>query len=156
MTLEYSGKIGGSTRPELMPPPGYFRESAEKSPHGRVLVVDDEALLRWSLNETLSAKGYEVAEAADGASAIAACSRPDPPADVVLLDLRLPDSQDLRVLSTLRRISPKLPIIVMTAFGTRDVAEDAMQLGAFRVLDKPFELNDIPPLVEWALATAAS
>jgi DNA-binding NtrC family response regulator len=121
----------------------------EKSP-ARVLVVDDEALVRWSVSETLTDQGYEVAEAGDGASAIRALSAARH-ADVVLLDLRLPDCDDLRVLSAVRRLVPTTPVIVMTAFGSPESLREARRLGAFAVLDKPFEMDALVPLVEHAL-----
>src|SRR2546430_8266769 len=80
---------------------------------GCVLVIDDEPLVRWSVAETLADAGYDVIEADDGASAIqvcSACARPD----VVLLDLSLPDSTDLGLLASLRRLSPGTPIVIIT------------------------------------------
>jgi DNA-binding NtrC family response regulator len=121
----------------------------KKSPT-RVLVVDDEPLVRWFVSETLTEQGYEVAEAVDGASAIQALSAAAH-ADVVLLDLRLPDCNDLRVLSAIRRLVPTTPVIVMTAFGTPESLSEARGLGAFAVLDKPFEMDALVPLVDHAL-----
>ena len=118
----------------------------------RVLVVDDESLVRWSLAETLGASGYAVTEARDGASAIRAFASPRGGTDVVLLDLRLPDSGDLRVLAAMRQLSPEVPVIVMTAFGTPDLLNEALRLGAFAVIDKPFDMSAISPLIERALA----
>jgi DNA-binding NtrC family response regulator len=71
--------------------------------------------------------------------------------DLVLLDLRLPDCADLRVLSFMRHQSPDLPVIVMTAFATREIVEDAAALGAV-VVSKPFDLDDLADAVERALA----
>jgi len=107
--------------------------------------------LRWSLAETLCASGYEVTEAHDGASAIRTMAS----ADVVLLDLHLPDSRDLRVLASIRRLSPKVPVIVMTAFRTLEVLKRGTRLGAFAVIDKPFDMSDISPLVGRALVAPA-
>ncbi len=128
----------------------------KKSSLGRVLVVDDEALIRWSLAETLGAEGYQVTEAADGASAIRAFASNPGASDVVLLDLRLPDSDDLRVLSTLRRLSPLTPVILMTAYGSPEVLDEARRLGAFTIIQKPFEMDDIGSVVARAMATRAS
>lgn len=124
-------------------------QSTKKSP-ARILVVDDEPLVRWSVSETLTDEGYEVAEAGDGASAIQALSAAAH-ADVVLLDLRLPDCDDLHVLSALRRLAPTTPVILMTAYGTPESLTEARRLGAFAVLDKPFEMDALVPLVEHAL-----
>jgi DNA-binding NtrC family response regulator len=128
---------------------GNFPPLTKKSP-ARVLVVDDEPLVRWSVSETLTDEGYEVAEAGDGASAIQALSTAAH-ADVVLLDLRLPDCDDLRVLSAVRRLVPGTPVIVMTAYGSPESLREARRLGAFAVLEKPFEMDALVPLVEHAL-----
>jgi len=72
-------------------------------------------------------------------------------ADLVLLDLRLPDSDDLRVLAQMRQLAPRVPVILMTAFATREVVESAAALGA-SVLNKPFDLDDLAAIVERTLA----
>ena len=69
------------------------------------------------------------------------------PFDVVLLDLRLPDASGLVVLSQVRRWSPRTKVILMTAYGTPDVVEDAFDLGAFRVVPKPLDMSDLSDLV---------
>jgi DNA-binding NtrC family response regulator len=114
-----------------------------------VLVVDDERLLRWSVAETLSARGYEIAEATDGRTAMQELGDGDS-TDLVLLDLRLPDVSDLRLLARIREKSPNVPVILMTAFPTREIVEDASALGA-SILIKPFELDQLATSVERAL-----
>lgn len=128
-----------------------FAETAKKAAPPRVLVVDDERLVRWSVAETLGDQGYEVREAGDAATALREFDSGG--ADVVLLDVYLPDSDDLGVLAAMRRLSPETPIIVMTAHGSPALVERARALGAFTVLDKPFELNNLGRLVECALTT---
>ncbi len=129
--------------------PGDFPRTAKKSAPERILVVDDERLLRWSVAETLTARGYEVSEAADARSAIQALGDGDD-VDLVLLDLRLPDADDLRVLTKIREKAPRTPVILMTAFATREIVEEAVALGA-SVLHKPFDLDDLAIDVEQAL-----
>jgi DNA-binding NtrC family response regulator len=116
-----------------------------------VLVVDDEALLRWSMAETLGDQGWQVTEAADEESAMAAVPEIAAASGLVFLDLRLPDSDDLHVLAAMRRLSPRTPVILMTAYGTPDLADAARALGAFAVIDKPFDMGDLGPLAEQAL-----
>jgi two-component system response regulator AtoC len=116
------------------------------SPTLRVLVVDDEPLIRWSLCETLEQSGHAVVEAGDAESALRALAAGQP-FDVVLLDYRLPDSNDLNLLATIRRRAPASAVIMMTAFGTPEVLTGALQLGAYRVMSKPFEVHDVPALV---------
>jgi DNA-binding NtrC family response regulator len=121
----------------------------KNSPNLRVLVVDDEPLIRWSLAEVLAESGHSVTEAADGASAVRALTA-DEPFDVVLLDYRLPDSDDLNLLSTIRRQTPRSAVIMMTAHGTPEMTSGALALGAYRVVPKPFEVHDLVGLVSQA------
>ena len=118
----------------------------------KVLVVDDEPLVCWSVAETLAESGYEVIEAYDAASAVHAVSPPARPPDVVLLDLFLPDSTDLALLSTLRRLVPATAIVVITAHGNPELREEAHRIGAQALLDKPVEISALAPLVARALA----
>ena len=113
----------------------------------RVLVVDDEPLIRWSMTETLTERGYVVVEAGTAAEAVRVVSAARTPFEVVVLDLRLPDSTDLTLLARLRRDAPESQIIVMTAYETPDVLNQAARLGAYRVVGKPFEMGEIASLV---------
>ena len=111
-----------------------------------MLVVDDEPLIRWSLSETLEQSGHAVVEAGDALNAVRSVSAGEP-FDVVLLDYRLPDSNDLELLATIRVLAPTAAVIMMTAFGTPEVLAGALELGAYRVLQKPFEVHDLAALV---------
>ncbi len=113
----------------------------------RALVVDDELLIRWSLRETLSDRGYAVSEASDGEGAVRALINAAEPPDVVLLDFRLPDSNDLNLLSRIVSLVPDGRVILMTAYGSPELASAALERGAFRVLHKPFEMQDVTALV---------
>ena len=112
----------------------------------RVLVVDDEALVRWAIGQTLDPDLYQVEEAADAKSAERALLKGEAP-HLVLLDLRLPDCNDLRLLETVRRLAPAATVILMTAFGSPDVRAAALRLGAAGVVDKPFDLDHLVGLV---------
>jgi DNA-binding NtrC family response regulator len=133
-----------------------FAETVEKIARPKVLVVDDERLLRWSIVETLNEQGYDARSVGDAASAIQELDPNWEGADVVLLDVYLPDSDNLGVLAAIRRLAPETPIIVMTAYGSPALVERARRLGAFTVLDKPFELGNLAPLVHCALTTRPS
>jgi DNA-binding NtrC family response regulator len=115
-----------------------------------VLVVDDEPLVRWSVSETLGESGYAVTQAGNALQAFEAVKATG--ADVVLLDVQLPDSNDLGVVSVMRRLSPATKIILMTSFGSDALNNEARSRGAFSVLDKPFDMSVLPPLVAEALA----
>jgi DNA-binding NtrC family response regulator len=119
----------------------------KKSTSIRVLVVDDESLIRWSLTQTLEENGYKVVEAEDGRTALDAVSNADGSFDVVLLDFRLPDSNDLTLLSRLRAMAPNAQVILMTAYGTPEITQSALSAGAIRVLSKPFEMTELLEIV---------
>jgi two-component system response regulator PilR (NtrC family) len=128
-----------------------------KKSAARVLVVDDEALIRWSLTEMLGERGYVVTEAADARTALEAIQQAAEPFDVVLLDYRLPDSADLRLLGTIRRLAPSSQVIMITAHNSQELSQGAAALGAYRVVNKPFEVESVAALVHQAqLAGAAS
>jgi DNA-binding NtrC family response regulator len=114
----------------------------------RVLVVDDELLIRWSLSEGLAKAGFEVIEAEDARGALECFAPGSPAIDAVLLDLRLPDSADLGLLRRIRQLAPATPVIMMTAYGTAETREDALRLGAHHVVSKPFDLHHMVTLVE--------
>lgn len=128
---------------------------ARKIPRPKVLVVDDESLIRWALTEMLGDLGYEVVQAGDGRSALSAMCEAAP-FDIALLDLRLPDCDDLSLLARMRSLSPTTRIILMSAHGTTEMAERAMDLGAFTFVSKPFELNDLAALVSRARDSRSS
>jgi DNA-binding NtrC family response regulator len=113
----------------------------------RVLIVDDEPLLRWALAETLRDSGCEIVEAGTAQGAIDALSNPARRFDVVVLDCHLPDAGDLTLLAATRRLSPESQAVVMSAFVTEEATSRALELGACRVLQKPVDLGALTALV---------
>jgi DNA-binding NtrC family response regulator len=124
-----------------------FPLSPAKIPPPRVLIVDDEALLRWSLAEMLSGAGYQVVEARDGREARRAFTDAGHPIDAMLLDLKLPDATGLQLLQEARHRRLACPVVVMTAYGASDTVESAIESGALRVVSKPFDLEEILQLL---------
>jgi len=120
------------------------------SPALRVLVVEDETLIRWSIAETLAQHGHAVVEAGSAATAVQVLHDTAAPIDVVLLDYRLPDSNDLELLARIRRLRPESAVVMMTAYGSAEVTQGALDLGAFRVVNKPFDLRGLEPLLHEA------
>jgi DNA-binding NtrC family response regulator len=118
----------------------------------KVLIVDDEPLIRWSVAETLEDAGFTVVEAGSGTDAIKQLSECDCGICVVLLDLKLPDSNDLGLLRRIRDLVPRCRVILMTAHGTPEVLAEARSLGAVGALSKPFDLTRIVGLVREAVA----
>jgi two-component system, NtrC family, response regulator AtoC len=113
----------------------------------RALVIDDEALIRWSVAETLAMLDFEVEQAGDAASALDAIAQAAGPFDIVVLDLRLPDMADLTLLRRVRQLLPNAFVLLMTAFGTPEIVAEAMALGAHGVLTKPFALEELSLLL---------
>ncbi|GAB4257996.1 MAG: sigma-54 dependent transcriptional regulator [Deferrisomatales bacterium] len=115
----------------------------------RILIVDDEALIRKSLGQVLSRKGYDVASAASGAEARRVFS----PGEfaLVLLDLRLPDVSGIDLLREFKAAQPELLVIMMTAYGSVESAVEAMRLGAYDYVNKPFKSREIEVIVRLAL-----
>ena len=119
----------------------------KSGPHLRVLVVEDESLIRWSIAETLMHEGHTVIEASDATTAVHALTESREPVDVVLLDDRLRDSSDLRLAERVRRLRPDCAIVMMTANGTPEVRKAALDLGVYQVVNKPFDMNGLESLV---------
>jgi two-component system response regulator AtoC len=149
-------ETSNDSSPEVGPNMTFPKPAAENCAVARVLVVDDEPLIRWSLAETLTQRGHIVTEAGDAKTTHRILTGTADRPDVVLLDYRLPDSNDLRLFAEIKRKLPESQIILMTAHGTADIARDALALGAYSVVGKPFEVKDLARLVQEALASGRS
>jgi len=119
-------------------------------PKATILVVDDEALIRWSLKERLHADGYEVLEADTGKAAMEKLSEG---VDLVLLDYRLPDTDGVSVLKKIKESDQDILVILLTAYASIDTAVEAMKEGAYHFANKPFNLDEVAATVERALET---
>ena len=113
----------------------------------RVLVVDEERLVRWSLCEMLTGAGYQVVDAQNGREARAAMADEEHPIDVMLVDPKLPDGDGLLLVREARHRRLTCSVLVMTACGSVDTIEAALSAGADRVILKPFDLDDLLRLV---------
>jgi len=116
----------------------------------RILVVDDEELIRWSLCERMRAEGYDVVEAGTGAAALEQAREG---VDLVLLDYKLPDMDGVTVLKKIKELDPDALVILLTAYASVDTAVEAMKEGAFHFANKPFDVDDVAFLVARALET---
>ena len=118
----------------------------------RILVVDDEKLIRWSVAERLQRDGYEVLSAESGEQALELVGASPP--DVMLLDVKLPGIDGVVTLQRALALHPEVAVLMMSAHSTVDVAVEAMKHGAIDFLVKPFQLNTLVAAVERALATS--
>ncbi len=117
----------------------------------RVLIVEDEALIRWSLRQKFEERGYRVTEAETGKAALTAFE--EGLFDLVMLDYKLPDTTGLDVLRALRQADQDTVVIMMTAYSTIETAVEAIKLGAFHYLAKPFQMEELLVTVDKALET---
>ncbi|NOY28301.1 MAG: sigma-54-dependent Fis family transcriptional regulator [Oligoflexia bacterium] len=107
----------------------------------KVLIVDDEELIRWSLCEHLRSEGYVACEAVDGQEALDVIQQQSP--DLVITDLKMPRLDGMGLLQAMLKRDDSVPVIVLTAHGAVDSAVQATQLGAKAYLTKPFDLREI-------------
>jgi len=119
----------------------------------KILIVDDEKLIRWSLGEKLSEWKLEVVDAEDGKSALQLAEEETP--DLVMLDVKLPDKKGTDVLKEFKKKWPGLPVIMITAFGVIDDAVTAMRRGAYDFITKPIDYTKLQSTIKNALEAAS-
>ncbi|MHC4697276.1 MAG: sigma-54-dependent transcriptional regulator [Planctomycetota bacterium] len=117
----------------------------------RVLIVEDEKLIRWSLRQKFEAREYEVTDVETGGEGLEALEADV--YDLVMLDYKLPDMTGLDVLRTLRRSDDDVVVIMMTAFSSIESAVDAIKLGAYDYITKPFDMDVVLRTADKALET---
>ena len=126
------------------------RQQAATTPKPRVLVAEDEALIRMDLVELLTDEGYDVVgQAADGEQALALARELEP--DLVVMDVKMPKMDGITAAEHIaeERIAP---VVMLTAFSQRDLVERARRAGAMAYVVKPFDASDVVPAIEIALA----
>src|SRR5580698_5975610 len=127
-------------------------EPTTKAP--TILVIDDDAEIRYSLTRVLSSRGYIVSVAASGEQGVAIVKK-GPHPDLIFLDIRMTGMSGLEALQHIRSANPKQLVILMTAFGTAQTAIEAMKFGALDYVMKPFDPQRVLALAENALKTHA-
>ncbi|AJE02471.1 sigma-54-dependent transcriptional regulator [Geobacter pickeringii] len=118
----------------------------------KILVVDDEHLIRWSLEQNLKKQGYEVVSAGNGEDALRIVREEQP--DLVLLDIQLPGIGGLEVLEKTKEYDEEIIVIMVTAHGGLETAVHAMRLGAYDYINKPFNLDEMAIVIRKALETS--
>src|SRR5262249_41300263 len=115
----------------------------------RILVVDDQEMMRDSLAATLAREGHEVVAAGDGQAAIGRLSGTK--FGLVISDLGMPKMTGMELLAEAKKVRPEMPVVLMTAFADVPTAVEAMKIGAFDYIQKPFDGEQIKLLVERTL-----
>ncbi len=115
----------------------------------RILVVDDEESHRIMLRAVLQDAGYDISEAADGWEAVRKVEQEA--FDLILLDIRMRDLDGIEALGEIRKISPRVPVLIMTAYASVKTAVEALKSGAFDYLTKPLDVDELKILIEKAL-----
>jgi len=121
-----------------------------------IWVIDDDQSMRWVLTKTLANKGYQVTAFESGSVALASFKRaaPEERPNLMITDVRMPGINGFELLKQVKNISPRTPIIVMTAYTDLDTTKQAFHEGAFEYLPKPFDIDDAIDLVARACAQA--
>ncbi|MBW2030549.1 MAG: sigma-54-dependent Fis family transcriptional regulator [Deltaproteobacteria bacterium] len=114
-----------------------------------ILIIDDDDQLRKSFEKILIEEGYSVDNAPSGETGLKQVQSRCP--DLVILDMRLPGMDGFETFEAIHQIEPRLPVIIMTAYGTTETAIEATKVGAFDYILKPFEIPDMLSIIEQAL-----
>lgn len=115
----------------------------------KILIVDDEQSHRTMLKAVLSMEGYVISEADDGISAIKAVE--NEPFDLVLMDIRMTDMDGIEAMREIKKISPSIPVVMMTAYASVKTAVEALKSDAYDYLTKPLEIEELKILIQKAL-----
>jgi DNA-binding NtrC family response regulator len=115
----------------------------------RILVVDDQEMMRDSLAATLARQGHEIVAAGDGSAAVNRMQNAR--FDLLITDLKMPKMTGIELLTEARKVRPEMPVVMMTAFATVQTAVEAMKFGAYDYIQKPFDGEEIKLLVERTL-----
>jgi len=115
----------------------------------RILVVDDDEQMQFMLREALTARGFEIEITPDAESALESLRQDS--FDLVLLDIRLPGLSGIDAIPKILETDPQIPLIMMTAHGSRELAVQAMKAGAYDFFEKPFKIDELTIVVRRAL-----
>ncbi len=125
------------------------RKVAKMSDKNRVLIVDDDEVVRWSYLRSLQSVSCNVAAASDGEEALQTMERS--PFDVVLLDMRMPGQDGLSVLRTIKQKWPDSEVVIITGYPTVDSAKEAVRLGAYDYVAKPVGPQEVINVTDGAM-----
>jgi two-component system, NtrC family, response regulator AtoC len=111
----------------------------------KLLIVDDEQSVRYSFKKLFNSSNYTFCEASNADEAIVSFKKERP--SLVILDIEMPGRDGIQVLKELKELSPKTPVIIITAYGSGDRVIKAMKYGAYEYIEKPFDI----PRLWWLL-----
>ncbi|MEW6365806.1 MAG: response regulator [Acidobacteriota bacterium] len=146
----YARALGRSDMPVV----GHWEEVVRAESAPRILVVDDEAVVVNSIRKSLTRKGYQIAESFGGVDALARIQAEE--FSLVLLDMKLKDLNGLEMISTIRKLRPALPVVIVTGFASIDTAMEAIQRGAADYMPKPFTPDEIYGVTQRVLKQVAA
>jgi len=112
----------------------------------KILIIEDEKLIRWSLEKYLSTRGYKVFSAESGEEGIKVFEQQDP--EIIFTDNKLPNMQGLEVICKIKSMDEDTAIVFMTAFGSIDTAVNAMKAGASEYINKPFSFEEVDVILD--------
>ncbi|WP_243545249.1 sigma-54-dependent transcriptional regulator [Pseudodesulfovibrio tunisiensis] len=114
-----------------------------------ILIVDDDSQLRQSFGKLLTQEGHDVRTAASGEAGVTEVKGAPP--DLVIMDVRMPGMSGLEAFAQMRRVESRLPVLIMTAYGTTETAIEATKMGAYDYILKPFDIPEMLELIAQAL-----
>lgn len=117
--------------------------------NNKILVIDDEKNMRWAVKNALTKEGFEIFEACNGQEGLEMLSKIEP--NIVLLDVRMPVMDGITTLKEIKKNDAEIPVVILTAHGTMDMAIEALKLGALDFITKPFELEKLKVIIRNAL-----
>jgi len=126
--------------------PERFPQSGPDIIRKKSLIVDDDALIRLSLKKLLEKDGFIVLTASSGASALTILEEETP--EIVVLDVRLPDSSGIDLLRTIKEVNPETVVIMITGHADIKSSVEAMKMGAYDFLEKPLDFADIGNILQ--------
>jgi len=114
---------------------------------GKILVVEDESVTREILADILTDEGYTVSTAENGYEAIKKVENGER-FDLCILDIKLPEINGVETLKAIKKIDPKIVAIMMTAYSVEDLIKEALKLGAYTCIHKPFDTNEVLEVIK--------
>ena len=120
----------------------------------KLLIVDDEQSVRYSFKKLFNSAKYRIAEASNSDEAIASFNKERP--NLVILDIEMPGKDGIQVLKEIKELSPKTPVIIITAYGSGDRVIKAMKYGAYEYVEKPFDIPRLIFIIEDALKNSST